>query len=84
MYVCTLCDAWISYVSLGAGTQEYEGRHCDVTITPWKGGENMLSSFAKMLKNVNTDEFRVMTIVGVLVSFVAVAVVSCPVLSCPS
>lgn len=45
-------------------TQEYEGRHCDVTITPWKGEENMLSSFAKMLKNVNTDEFRVMTIVG--------------------
>lgn len=44
--------------------QEYEGRHCDVTITPWEGGENMLSSFAKMLKNVGTDEFRVMTIVG--------------------
>eukprot|EP00752_Nemacystus_decipiens_P007607 g6798.t1 len=45
-------------------TQEYEGRHCDVTITPWKGEENMLSSFAKMLKNVSTDEFRVMTIVA--------------------
>lgn len=45
--------------------QEYEGRHCDVTITPWKGEENMLSSFAKMLKNVNNEEFRVMTIVSV-------------------
>lgn len=43
--------------------QEYEGRHCDVTITPWKEEENMLSSFAKMLKNVSTDEFLVMTIV---------------------
>ncbi|CBN75175.1 conserved unknown protein [Ectocarpus siliculosus] len=45
-------------------TQEYEGRHCDVTITPWKGEENVLSSFAKMLKNVNTEEFHVMTIVA--------------------
>lgn len=45
--------------------QEYEGRHCDVTITPWTGEENLLSSFAKMLKNVNNEEFRVMTIVGV-------------------
>lgn len=57
--------------------QEYEGRHCDVTITPWKGEENVLSSFAKMLKNVNTEEFHVMTIVGfrVVVFVVVVAIV---------
>ncbi|CAN0254525.1 unnamed protein product, partial [Laminaria digitata] len=41
-------------------TQEYEGRHCDVTITPWKGEENVLSSFAKMLMNVSIPEFLVM------------------------
>lgn len=41
-------------------TQEYEGRHCDVTITPWEGEESILSSFAKMLSNVSIPEFLVM------------------------
>ncbi|CAN0440829.1 unnamed protein product, partial [Discosporangium mesarthrocarpum] len=38
-------------------TQEYEGRHCDVTITPWEGHESILSSFMKMLCNVTNQGF---------------------------
>lgn len=47
-------------------TQEYEGRHCDVTITPWEGEENIFSSFAKMLKNVSITEFLTMSRVRAL------------------
>lgn len=42
-------------------TQEYEGRHCDVTIMPWKGEETVLSSCAKILRNVSIPEFIVRT-----------------------
>ncbi|CAM9458445.1 unnamed protein product [Chrysoparadoxa australica] len=38
-------------------TQEYEGRHMDVTITPWQGQETILSSFFKMLTNPSKEEF---------------------------
>jgi TAG lipase / steryl ester hydrolase / phospholipase A2 / LPA acyltransferase len=45
-------------------TQEYEGRHCDVTITPWEGHESVLSSFVKMLSNPSRREFSNMVTVS--------------------
>lgn len=45
-------------------TQEYEGRHCDVTITPWEGNESVLSAFAKMLSNPDRREFSTMVAVS--------------------
>lgn len=45
-------------------TQEYEGRHCDVTIMPWEGTETLVSSFAKMLNNIGRREFSQMVTVS--------------------
>ncbi|CAM9431088.1 unnamed protein product [Phaeothamnion confervicola] len=38
-------------------TQEYEGRHTDITITPWEGKESVASSFLRMLTNPTKAEF---------------------------
>ncbi len=42
--------------------QEYDGRHCDVTILPWDGYETILSSTSKILRNFSRE-------VGWLVAF---------------
>uniref|UniRef100_A0A7S2XZ06 Uncharacterized protein n=1 Tax=Fibrocapsa japonica TaxID=94617 RepID=A0A7S2XZ06_9STRA len=54
-------------------TQEYQGRDCDITISPWSGYETVLSAFMKMLANPSKQEYTEMVHRGERNTFPTVA-----------